>query len=215
VAVDTPPELGPATTDDPSGCNRGLKILWDPAIFTGPTGTGVYAVYRSEVSCADALAQPPLVMGLPDPAWFDPTTDPGTPYYYAILAEDDRAPTVCSPQGPHHGGAIDTTCIGPVVDAVSPGTPEGVGAVLRLWHVAHDVTATWPGTRALLAGEHFHLLKSWGAPTAPFFTVNGEGDTSSSFAETDPLSPRQFFDLRVASPCEELSLDEFPPGWDR
>lgn len=214
VEVEQPPRLPGITTDDPSECNRGIKVGWDAAEFFDPSASGVYAVYRSDVSCADALLQPPLVMGVLGTDWFDPTIDPGVDYYYVVLAEDNRMPTVCAPQGPHHGGAMVTRCIGPIADSVSPGTPEGVGAVLRLTHSGHDVTVTWPGARALLPGEHFHLLKAWRSPLSSFSLVNGEGDTSGSFAERDQSVRRQYFDLRVASPCEELSLDEFPPGWD-
>jgi hypothetical protein len=42
----------------------------------------------------------------------------------------------------------------------------------------------------------------------------GEGDASQAFTETDPSSRRQHFDLRVANPCEILSPDECPAGWE-
>ena len=51
-------------------------------------------------------------------------------------------------------------------------------------------------------------------PLPGSFTVtNPEGDLSLSHSETD-ASPLQFFDLRVANGCEELSVDEFPAGLD-
>ena len=66
--------------------------------------------------------------------------------------------------------------------------------------------------RALLPGEHFHLLKRVGDPEGAFSRANPEADLSREFRETDPSSPLQFFDLRVANECEQESLDEFPPG---
>ena len=49
-------------------------------------------------------------------------------------------------------------------------------------------------------------------PTAIFVPVNPFGDLSLSHAETDTSAALQFFDLRVASPCGQLSEDEYPPG---
>ena len=42
---------------------------------------------------------------------------------------------------------------------------------------------------------------------------NPEGDLSLFHSETD-TSSLQFFDLRAANGCEEVSVDEFPAGWD-
>ena len=71
---------------------------------------------------------------------------------------------------------------------------------------------SWPGARALLPGEHFHLLKTRDVPTGAWFLANPEADLRRSHAETDVTSWLQFFDLRVANECEAISEDEFPPG---
>ena len=47
-----------------------------------------------------------------------------------------------------------------------------------------------------------------------FVLANGEGDLAREHSETDAGSALQFFDLRVASGCEEVSVDEFPAGLD-
>ena len=71
-------------------------------------------------------------------------------------------------------------------------------------HDGDAVTFHWEGARALLAGEHFHLLKSVGAATAPFARVNPEGDVTRTWLDLDVSSPLQFFDLRVANFCSEF-----------
>jgi hypothetical protein len=67
----------------------------------------------------------------------------------------------------------------------------------------------WPGSRALLAGEHYHVLKS--PDSSSFAMVNAEGHLSTTWTETDTSEPLQFFDIRVANPCEIQSLADDPP----
>ena len=64
--------------------------------------------------------------------------------------------------------------------------------------------------RDLLLAETYRLLKAVGSPMG-FTLTNGTTDTTRSYTETDTTS-LQFFDLRVANGCEELSVDEFPGG---
>lgn len=44
--------------------------------------------------------------------------------------------------------------------------------------------------------------------------VNAESKTTLTWVETDTSAPLQFFDVRIAGTCENLSLDDEPPGWD-
>lgn len=120
VSVETPPELETARILDIDPCNAGLAIKWDPAVFHDPSGSGVYNVYRSEVSCAAALIAPPVISGLTVPGWFDGTTRPGSTYFYVVEAEDARTPTACTPQGPHNGGAVARVCLPGTLDASYP-----------------------------------------------------------------------------------------------
>jgi hypothetical protein len=211
VTVEAPPQLDFAVARDADPCNEGLIVDWDPALFGGPSGAGVYNIYRSTVSCADALASPPLVTGLTGRSWFDGSTTPGVDYHYVVEAEDARMPTACALQGPHNGGAVDRVCLAPVSDESAEALPDGNGAVLFLSHVGDTIELRWDGARALEAGEHFHVLKQSQAADETFFMSNVEGDVSTRMTETDRTSRLQFFDVRVADRCESLSLDEFPP----
>jgi hypothetical protein len=216
VEVDAPPAMSPPTWEDLHPCLPGVRLSWPRATFTTPLGA-VYNVYRSATSCADALTRPPVAPGVTALSWLDSNL-PGGRAFYVVQAEDGVRTTPCPQVGPHHGGAIAEECVGPVVDQVVGMPPDGVYATLRASHAEgaqrDDVTMAWGAARALLPGEHFHLLKAWGTPTSAWVRVNAEADLSRARAETDTTARLQFFDLRVANPCEDQSLDEFPPGYD-
>jgi hypothetical protein len=202
--------MGGASARDLLDCGPGVEVSWEPASFTGWSGAGAYSVHRSAVSCADAVLSPPLVSGLTDTTWIDATTEPGGSYFYVVEALDGDAPACVDREASVARACVDP----PVTDVAVEDRPEPVFAVLRASHEGQRVTLSWSAARALLADEHFHLLKAAGEPTAGFSTANGEGDVSRSFTETDASSRRQYFDLRVANPCEILSPDEYPAGWD-
>lgn len=212
VTVDQPPLLGAVTATDPSACSRGIDLAWAAADFGG--GAGTYAVYRSTVDCADAVARPPVMTGLVRPGWFDASPPVGaSALHYVVEAEGSGLAGAC-PAGASHGGPSARACAAPLRDEGTEAFPDGVYATLRARHVGDEVTLTWQGARALVGAEHFHLLKASDDPRSAFFHVNGEGDLSRQHVETDVTSRLQFFDLRVANGCEDLSLDEFPPGYD-
>jgi len=103
----------------------------------------------------------------------------------------------------------------PLVTDVDGGVPPtGVYAALGARHVDDRVTMLWPDARGLLAGEHFHLLKTVDRPTEAFVMVNDEQDLSLEHVETDLSSWIQLFVLRVANACEAVSAREYPPGFD-
>jgi hypothetical protein len=212
VTVDAPPELQAGLARDADPCNEGLIIEWEPAAFGDVSAGAVYNLHRSTVSCADALAAPPLVTGLTGLSWFDASTEAGTNYFYVVEAEDGRMPTACTPQGPHHGGGIDRLCLAPVVDEGPPAPPAGTGIVLFLTHDGDSVELRWDGVRPLVAAEHFHLLKLRRGLDDAFFQVNQDRHRTPSWTETDSGSRLQFFDLRIADHCESISADDFPPG---
>lgn len=214
VEVDLPPAIESAAAVDPSDCNLGLLLSWSPAEFPTPAGA-VYNVYRSETGCADALASPPVALGLTASTWLDVDTRSRGVYWYVVEAEDGASDGACTPTGAHHGGAAARTCTGPVTDAGSFAFPDGVYTTLFAGHEGHEVTFRWESARDLLAAEHFHLLKTVNDPTNAFGRVNPEGDLSRGHVETDRSSPLQFFDLRVANGCEDESLDEYPPTGSR
>ncbi|MEM7248394.1 MAG: vWA domain-containing protein [Acidobacteriota bacterium] len=211
VDVDAPPMFDVARAVDASSCNIGIDLSWDAAIFAGVDGT--YNIYRSTVDCADALAQPPLIMGIAadELGWIDLTTTDGMTYHYVIEAEGP-AGTPCMPVGAA-GGAATRICLPAVLEdgsATAP-RPDGVYATLLMRHDGEEVTAYWDGARALGVGEEYYLLKALDRPTEAFRRVNPMGDTTREFVDLDTSSPRQFFDLRVQNACGDISLDEYPP----
>ena len=210
VTVEQPPELDDVIVGDPDPCNRGLRLGWTPGRFFDPTRSGVYNVYRSEWSCADAVLLPPVAVGLAQESWFDANTLPGIDYWYVVEAEDARTATACSPSGPNNGGAVGRFCLGPVAEAEPPARPLELGIVLFASHLGDRIDLRWDGARALEPGEHFHLLKALDQPTNAFSRANPEADLSLGFSETDRSSHLQFFDLRAANACEAESQDEFP-----
>jgi len=213
VSVEKPPVAGAAVARDLAECNLGVEVSWDPATFR-ESGTGVYNVYRSELSCADALSRPPVVTGLTGTRWVDEETASGGSYVYVVEAEDSVVARACSPTGADHAGpaaSLASSCTARVSEAELE-FPAGVGATLRAAHDGDLVTLSWDAARGLLAGEHFHLLKTSTDPAGSYRRVNPESDLARSHVETDTSSRVQFFDLRVANECELQSLDEFPPG---
>ena len=211
------PVMGPVAARDVSPCTTGIELTWPAATFRGPTGSGVYNVYRSAVSCADALLRPAIATGLTLPRHVDlGSTGGGATWHYVVEAEDATATGPCAPAGAHHGGVAARACVTPAVrdDGTGP-FPDVVGAVLRVAHRGEEITVSWTDARTLVGREHFHLLKAIDDPTAPFARVNPENDLSRRFTETDSSGTLQFFDVRVANECEEMSIDEFPPGYDR
>lgn len=213
VSVELPPVFELVAVADPEPCNLGLEVTWDPAQFRDATGTGTYAVYRSEIDCADALTRPPVALGIPDLRWVDATTAIGPSYWYVVQAEDARTVTACTP-GPANGGAVNenVVCAGPIAESPDASTPSGPWWTLRILHDADVVTLSWAGSRPLVAGEHFHLLK--GHDETSFTMINPEGQLATGWTEVDATRPLQFFDVRIANPCEIESLDDEPAGWD-
>lgn len=213
VVVEQRPELFSGELADPAPCNIGLDLVWDAATF--PSGAGTYNIYRSETSCADALTRAPI--NPPNHAvnaYIDLGTRSGRTYYYAIVAEDAGSAVACLPPGPNNGGVVSSgaICLGPVTDEATAGFPDYLGWSLRVSHQGQQVTLDWTGSRALLPGEHFHVTK--GTDPSILSMVNAEGQVTLQHVETDTSSTLQFFDVRIANSCEEISLDDEPPGWD-
>jgi hypothetical protein len=212
IVVEERPTLGAVLAVDPSPCARGIDVSWEPAVF--PSGSGTYAVYRSEIDCADAVAEPPLAVGIAGLTYTDSTTADGHSYTYAVLAEDSVPTTSCVPAGPLVGGAVALSCAARV-DEVGPAPPPVWPCwTLRARHVGDVVTMDWSLAHPLNPGEHFHLLKAAPDPRGPFPMIDPEGDLSLTWTETDVATRVQFFDLRIANRCEIVSGDDEPPGFD-
>ena len=209
VRIDRFPSVD-ASGGETSPCDLGVKVSWTVG-FNGPTRTGVVNVYRSEVDCADALTRAPVAPGVIDTGYADATTVAGATYWYVVEAEDGAAASPCIPAGFTAGGAATRVCVGPITDSVGTQTPAGMCWPLRVSHVVDDVTLDWGAARALLRGEHFHVMKVVLDPSLPLTMVNGEADLSTRYAENDRSAWLQFFDVRIASECELVSADDEPP----
>jgi hypothetical protein len=96
--------------------------------------------------------------------------------------------------------------------AAPAGTPELLGRPLRIRHVGDQLTLDWTGARALLTDESYRVLK--GVDPSALSGVNPDGHVTTTWADLDTSARLQFFDVRIAAPCESMSLDDEPPGWD-
>jgi hypothetical protein len=212
LVVETRPRLSAGSAADVAGCNLGIAVAWDPATWPDAAG-GTYAVYRSTVSCADALARPALDARLV-PALFtdDGTVEDGT-YFYAIVAESATPARACAPVGPG-GGSLATLCLGPVTDVQDPSQPAPICWWLRVTHVGDLMTLDWSRGRACLPDEHVHVRKRAGDPQGALALVSAEGLLARTWSDTDTASRVQFFEVRYANACESESLDDEPPGVD-
>jgi len=135
--------------------------------------------------------------------------------------------TVCVPADAVDGPVeftVELLCSGVVIatqtvqlEVFSDCDPAAVvNTTLFVRHEGDEITVHWDrvgsAARDLLRGETYRLLKTVDRPNQTFSTVNGFADTGRTYTETDRSSPLQFFDLRVANGCGELSVDEYPPG---
>lgn len=213
VIIEQRPILRGGSAIDLASCNLGLEVTWDEAVWPDPAWGGVYDVYRSEMSCADALLQPILRSGVLGTSINDDGTLQGRSYYYVIVAESATLAMSCRPIGPR-GGAITTYCIGPVDDVADPTPPMHFCWPLRVHHAGDAVTLDWSLGRSLQPGEHLHVLKRSGDAAGAFSLVNAEGETGTTWSETDLTARVQFYDVRVANQCEVSSADDEPPGLD-
>jgi len=180
VTVERPPLFDPAAVIaiDQSSCNLGVRVSWDAATFFGPTGNGHYNVYRSDISCFDALTHPPIAPGVTQLSFSDTSTADGWTYFYVVEAEDETPATICPLRGfVVNGPATRVDASGGVCQAVSdsasprPDLLPRLGGSLRLGGLAipagrrygHGfVDLDWVPDRplALVSGEHFHVLRS-------------------------------------------------------
>jgi hypothetical protein len=208
------PAMSTASAVDVGPCNDGIRVSWAPAFFPG-AGNGVYHVYRSIVSAADALTRPPITSpgGISQTTFTDDRTSVGTSYYYVVTAESLDFPGCGT--GPVVGGSTASAIAmpQPVTDSgdVIPPTSD-VGPTLRAaGHNSPDsVNFLWPGAPPVAPGESFAILRSDNDPQGPF--------TRQAVVPapmwTDPAAPPTwfpahvwFYDVRVVDSCGNVSND--------
>ncbi|MEM7248392.1 MAG: vWA domain-containing protein [Acidobacteriota bacterium] len=211
VDVQEAPTLGTGTVVDLDTCSLGVELTWDAAVFRDPAGTGTYSIYRSELSCEDALTQPPVLTGLTETTVVERGLTADTTYFYVVEAEESRTTAACMPIGPNNGGAVVQLCLGEVTETDRPPFPDGVYTTLFVANRGEEIRAHWETARDLERREGYHLLKAVNHPTEPYTQVNPMGDLSRDYVETDTSARIQFFDLRVDTDCGDLSIDEYPP----
>jgi len=185
VNVELPPDFDPqaVVAADLSNCTLGIRIDWGAAVFHGVSGSGSYHVYRSTVSCADAVdpASPTgglIATGLFVRSYDDLDTVDGGTYFYVVEAEDGSPAAACTDRGPLNNGTrtrVDAnrgTCVAITeIGTADPSLLPVVGSSLRMGgYIAgfgrrygqSFVDLQYTPSRALNAagGEHYHVYRS-------------------------------------------------------
>jgi hypothetical protein len=215
-------------------CELGILLEWDRATFLGPTGAGVYNLYRSTVSCADAVDPSSPTGGLVATEvsrnFTDLMTEPGQTYYYVVEAEDEtHFPDGCLPPGPAFGGATTRADVpGGACTGVTErfGTPADllprVGPTLRVGmpdaYSASTVPLRWGTDRPIDVGadEHYHVFRFPGlaAPGAQLNVPDPPLLQAARFTDTTadaPGVPVLYYLLFVADVChlDNRDFDRF------
>ncbi|MEM7248929.1 MAG: hypothetical protein AAF533_26605 [Acidobacteriota bacterium] len=200
LLVDEPPTFEAVGTA--ALCPEVVRVSWTPALWhRGEAGT--YSLYRSTVSCEDALANPPLVSGLSSVGWRDRDVVTETTYYYVLEAESALRPNACDTRGPG-GGLVGQRCLPPVTVPVIE-LPETLEPVLRVRKSGDRTVVSWDDARPLAAEETFVLRESEG-PTGPALQANFPRATLRSHSIRNDDSPSfACYTVHVAGRCGHLS----------
>jgi hypothetical protein len=236
ATVERRPALDPASVAfDERDCELGIALTWTTATFFGPTLTGAYNIYRSTISCADAVSLAPAGGGwigvAVSPNFTDVTTQPNVTYYYVVEAEDEtRYPGGCVPPGPQFGGAVTRVnvpggaCAGIYERfGTNPVLLPKVGGRLRLgWPDGYgpsSVTMRWGTDRPIdaSADEHYHVMRS-DVPMSGFAQINVPDPpllqvaqfTDAAAAQAGPGTQLFCYLLFVANACHDDNHDEDP-----
>jgi hypothetical protein len=185
VNVELPPTFDPSTVvaADLSTCSLGIRINWGAAVFHGAGGGGSYNVYRSTVSCVDALdpASPTasrIGTGILGRSMDDVDTVDGGTYFYVVEAEDGSPAAACTLRGPVNNGTITRveanggSCQGITdIGTADPSLLPVVGSSLRMGgfivglgrrYGQSFVDLQYTPSRPLnvAGGEHYHVYRS-------------------------------------------------------
>lgn len=203
------PSLGAGTAIDSSACNDGIQLEWKAASFPG-AGDGLYHVYRSQLSFADALLQTPVATELAGTSWLDVDTLPGEIWHYVVQAESTNFPN-CG-EGPSVLGSTAELALGPVEDAADVTAPEGrVGNSLRATGYTGD-TVDFDWTLAALPGpgERHAIYRADESAAGTFAELSRTPDQTwtdpEAVARTEPVHVR-YYDVRLVDDCGNSSLD--------
>lgn len=228
LTVDLRPILDPATVTAADPCTDGIELTWGAATWRGAAGAGYYNVYRSTISCADALSTPGnlLVQGLLTTTYMDSSTLGGTTYYYVVEAEDGTGNSSCAPAGPTvRGSTTDVNVPGGVCAGIrdgrgqDPATLPRIGGNLRLGgtdgagtrlYGPDFVNLRWTTDVPIdpVLGHHFHALRS-DVPDVNFAQFHPDvpalqaGDlTDSAAAQPGPGTLVFFYLVFTSDGCE-------------
>ena len=194
-------------------CNLGLEISWTDAVFE--SGSGTYHVYRSTVSCDDALARPAL-QSVTRTRWVDTSTENGVEYHYVVEAEDSAADAPCEPAGPNNGGLVTRLCVGPATEVGdSVERPEDVGNFLRARRDGDLVELRWDLGPPATGGAHYHVTATDFDPQETFILLNIEGQTSALHRDATDSALR-FYDVPWRTPASKSRTTDVArraPAW--
>ncbi len=194
---DSWPAFPPANlTGSATGCPWAFGLTWDAV----PAAAG-YAVYRSEISCANAkLAAAPLATS-PVPSFSDGSVIAGTQYFYAVEAVEPGTACVseraCTPGG----------CL-----CVPPGDPTN----LRLALAGSDVTLSWDNPTG--AGLVWNVYRdaspdpqNWGPPAYAGVSDGDSGTPGVQFVDVGAAGAGSplFYIVTAVSDCAESPLFDF------
>jgi hypothetical protein len=185
--ADTWPAVEPANAaGDDAGCPASFEVSWDSV-----AGATDYAIYRSEISCADALQ---LVTPLATPAaspYVDTSVVDNVPYYYGIEAREPGTSCV-----------TERTCVAGGCVCLLESDPTG----LLVDRSGNDVELTWddpgaPGVTWNVYRESVADRSTWttphaagvtdgdgGAPGIQYVDVGGVGVGNLSFYATTAVN---------------------------
>ena len=196
-------------------CPVGIRVFWSAATF--PTGSGHYDIYRSVVSFADALLNPPVASNVTGTEFVDNSTTPGNTYFYVVRAEDDApAPPGCQ-VGPH-GGVFTDVNVGPITDNLSQteNKPLDIGADLRAYRILPtEVNLDWSTVVPDVNTTHWHVYRATD-PSLPFPdfwsmicpdkpTAGWLAPSTTTWNDTGATGPLYYYDVRSANDCEDIS----------
>jgi hypothetical protein len=205
------PVLTTGDAVDLGPCHDGIEVTWIAAAFPGP-GRGVYHVYRSTTSFADAMTRPAITppAGVPGTVYVDATTIPNQTHYYVVQAESLDFPDCGT--GPVVRGSTDEIQVGPVLDDsdVDPPTATVGDALRATGHGTDTVDFDWSLAPLPGPGEQHVVLRSDDQPAGPLAPIA----LVPAQVFTDPSAPPRYspnhcwyYKVAVADECGNFRLE--------
>jgi hypothetical protein len=211
VAIEATPDPFAVNARDVSPCNAGVLLEWPAAIpngWDGPSwgtnGRGTFDVFRSDVSCADALTRPAVATGVTVPRWFDTDAATGASFYYVVVAEAALPATSCPP-GVHRGAPFTQSCVAiPISDEVSPPPPGAIGPSLRVTKPNGFPLLDWTRSPPLPFGQSDVVF---GSTNAQLLLPIATGVLSEAWEHQPATERLLYYQIFRANECGTLSTE--------